>query len=87
MNAATLKSNRHTDEIIGDVFDMLVAMGDFGEFKQMMLAHRAGRSCGMTEVTSRLGEQPRLGNGRSQRENVASPAAGKRGIRSGERKG
>ena len=27
-------------EIIGDVWDMLLSMGDFNEFKSMMIAHK-----------------------------------------------
>lgn len=65
---------------------MLVAMGDFGEFKQMMLSQRAGRSCGMKEVTSRFERQPGLRNGRDQCENAAHSGAERLGIYSGERK-
>lgn len=38
------------DEVVGDVFDMLTALGDFDEFKSMMLAHRVGRNRGLAEV-------------------------------------
>ncbi|CAM9611679.1 unnamed protein product, partial [Choristocarpus tenellus] len=30
------------DEITGDVFDMLMTLGEFSEFRNMMLAHKAG---------------------------------------------
>lgn len=38
------------DEIVGDVLDILMALGDFDEFKAMMLAHRAGRKRGLMEI-------------------------------------
>lgn len=50
------------DEVVGDVFDMLMALGDFEEFKSMMLAHRAGRKRGLTGVGS-VGSCSPLGSG------------------------
>ncbi|CAN0270256.1 unnamed protein product, partial [Laminaria digitata] len=35
------------DEIVGDVVDILVALTDFQEFKDMMVAHRKGRDKGL----------------------------------------
>ena len=29
------------DEICGDAFDMLMTIGDFAEFKELMLEHKA----------------------------------------------
>ncbi|KAJ1444831.1 the ARF-like 2 binding protein BART-domain-containing protein [Pelagophyceae sp. CCMP2097] len=33
------------DEITGDVFDLLLGLSDFGEFKAMMIAFKRGRTC------------------------------------------
>jgi ADP-ribosylation factor-like protein 2-binding protein len=32
--------NRHPEELEGDVFDLLETLGDFGSFKELMLAHK-----------------------------------------------
>lgn len=40
------------DEIVGDVFDMLMAAGDFDEFKSTMVAHRKGRDHGLVGATA-----------------------------------
>lgn len=38
---------RAADEIVGDVVDILVALTDFREFKDVMVAHRKGRDNGL----------------------------------------
>ncbi|GAB5356809.1 hypothetical protein AAMO2058_000320700 [Amorphochlora amoebiformis] len=42
------------DEISGDVFDMLMSMGDFEEFRGLMLAHKAARGKKGLEIKSSL---------------------------------
>lgn len=40
------------DEMVGDVFDILMAIGDFTEFKAMMLAHRKGRDISLVAASA-----------------------------------
>lgn len=44
--------HRRADEVVGDVVDILAAMGDFDEFKGMMVAHRAGHDNGLVVTSS-----------------------------------
>lgn len=37
---------KRQEEISGEIFDMLLSLGDYAEFKQMMLSHKAERSGG-----------------------------------------
>mmetsp|Transcript_29196 Transcript_29196/g.29545 ORF Transcript_29196/g.29545 Transcript_29196/m.29545 type:complete len:167 (+) Transcript_29196:114-614(+) len=34
------------DELSGEVFDLLLSLGDFNEFKQLMLSHKKAKSAG-----------------------------------------
>ena len=43
------------DETTGDVFDLMLALSDFEEFKQMMLAYKRGDALGI-ELDGRRGE-------------------------------
>lgn len=46
------RTNAAADEVVGDVVDILAAMGDFNEFKGMMVAHREGRGNGLVVTSS-----------------------------------
>merc|ERR1719487_111885 len=35
---------KRQDEISGEIFDMLLSLGDYSEFKQMMLSHKAEKN-------------------------------------------
>lgn len=47
------------DEIVGDVIDVLVALTDFQEFKDMMVAHRKGRDNGLAAAVVVASIEPR----------------------------
>ena len=68
----------HTaDEIVGDVIDILVALTDFREFKDMMVAHRKGRDNGLALAAATAavatGIEPR--GGHATRDEAGPPAA------------
>ncbi|CBJ30390.1 ADP-ribosylation factor-like 2 binding protein [Ectocarpus siliculosus] len=44
-------------EVVDDVSDILMAVGDFAEFKGMMVAHRKGRDNGLVVTSSSVGEE------------------------------
>lgn len=66
------------DEIVGDVFDMLMAVGDFDEFKSMMLAHRKGRDHGLVGAMA-----AGVGSQRHGQEGFIAPASGFRSRQAG----
>ena len=39
---AAMMCTSRKDEMTGDVFDLLLSLGDFNEFKDRMLAHKTG---------------------------------------------
>lgn len=49
--------NRRTGEVAGDVIDILMAVGDFTEFKGMMVAHRKGRDNGLVVTSAPVAEE------------------------------
>lgn len=44
-------------EVVGDVIDILMAVGDFAEFKGMMVAHRKGRDNGLVVTSAPVAEE------------------------------
>ena len=71
---------RTADEIVGDVIDILVALTDFREFKDMMVAHRKGRDNGLALAAATAvvvtGIEPRgSGGGHAARDEAGAPVA------------
>lgn len=52
------------------MIDILTALGDFVEFKRMMVAHRKGRDNGLVVVTSATVRTPRVVARRRQEETM-----------------
>ncbi|CAN0466777.1 unnamed protein product [Ectocarpus sp. 12 AP-2014] len=65
-------------EVVGDVIDILMAVGDFAEFKGMMVAHRKGRDNGLVVTSASVGEEEaKTGWHRhAERGGVGDPSAG-----------
>ena len=42
--AADFSENVYADEISGEIFDLLLSLGEFTEFKEMMLSYKRARS-------------------------------------------
>eukprot|EP00752_Nemacystus_decipiens_P009246 g8259.t1 len=52
MEAFMKMVSERQEEVVGDVIDILMAVGDFTEFKGMMVAHRKGRHNGLVVTTT-----------------------------------
>ena len=46
MNKFEEMLTKRQDEISGEIFDMLLSLGDYSEFKHMMLSHKAEKNGG-----------------------------------------
>eukprot|EP00903_Cladosiphon_okamuranus_P016219 g14966.t1 len=67
------------DEVVGDVIDILMAVGDFTEFKGMMVAHRKGRDNGLVVTTAAVAAAVETRGGRQEqakRGDASDPSMG-----------